>query len=122
LAGDAPGAGWGQRARRAWWRVIASLGLAVILVGLSSCGEVIVSSRVELRTLWFGSPFPYLRQNQAFWVNPEQYPYAARFGDPYNYPWEFFWLPWLGDLVLAFLLVMGLQLLIQLVRSRVGPA
>ncbi len=105
--------------------IVAAAAIAILLVGLSSFGSVSVMQRTELANLWFGWPLPYLWQDQAFWVNPAVYPYDARFGAPYSYPWAFHWLPWLSDVAIVFLGVLGgltgLTALARRSRSRVRP-
>ncbi len=90
--------------------------LSLLIVGLTSHGPVTVGNRSELSALWFGFPLPYLHQDQAFWVNPNHYPYVTHFGSPYNYPWEFFWRPWIVDVAFFFLIIAVLQLIVSLVR------
>jgi hypothetical protein len=103
-------------------RALASVFLAVLLVGLTSCGEVTVASRSQLAALWFGFPLPYLMQDQAFFARHTQYPFATRFGSPYSDPWEFLWAAWLVDVAFFMTLIVGFQLVIHIARHHAGPS
>jgi len=92
-----------------WTRIVlgvVALGLAVLIVGVTSCGTIVVTNEAELQTVRLGAPLPYIEQNQGILHDPwRTFPLVTRFWSPWENPTTVLWSSWLLDVSIVLLVV-----------------